>query len=158
MGFVAISIKEYIKRHLKNNPKADEKGLTRRLEKALRDFQDGVKCSCGNDIWVIGSASVGTCITGDSYPTEDFEIEDAVKKAANSRSGRYIDDMPHKEFCGFFDDDGYEINPDLVDKPGLCLCCVYNEDPDEEILCVMNRNDQRHKDSFECGAFKGRDI
>ncbi len=27
------------------------------------------------------------------------------------------------EISGFFDDDGTEINPDLVPKPGLCITC-----------------------------------
>ena len=84
MGFIPISIKAYIKKHLKNNPSENEKDLRKRLESALADYKKRIKCSCGNDIWVIGSASVGnscfTCITGESYPIDDYEIESAIIK------------------------------------------------------------------------------
>ena len=33
----------------------------------------------------------------------------------------------------FFDDDGTEINPDLVRKPSLCIPCIHDEDPSQEI-------------------------
>ena len=79
MGFVGISIDKYIKKHLKSNPSENEKDLRKRLNSALEDCKNGVKCSCGNDIWVIGSASVGnscfTCITGESQPDSDYEID-----------------------------------------------------------------------------------
>ena len=84
MGFLSISISGYIKKHLKNNPGENEKDLRKRLNSALADYRKGVKCSCGNDIWVVGSASVGnscfTCITGENFPTDDYEIESAIKK------------------------------------------------------------------------------
>ena len=84
MGFVAISINVYIKKHLKSNPTENEKDLRKRLNSALLDYKNGVKCSCGNDIWVIGSASVGnscfTCITGESFPIDDYEIDSAIVK------------------------------------------------------------------------------
>ena len=84
MGFKPISIVEYVKMHMENNPNENEKDLRERLDAALADYQKGEKCSCGMDIWVIGSASVGnscfTCITGESFPTADYEIESAIRK------------------------------------------------------------------------------
>ncbi len=53
----------------------------------------------------------------------------------------------------YFNDDGTEINPDFYPKPGLCLICRKNTDKDEEILCALNRIDQRESHEFECGAF-----
>lgn len=79
MGFKTISIDKFIEIHLKNNPTEDEKALRMQLNRALAAQKKGIKCHCGNDIWVIGSAFVGnscfTCITGESYPDHDYEID-----------------------------------------------------------------------------------
>jgi len=84
MGFVPISVENYIKKHLESNPSWNEADLRKSLIRALADYQKGVKCTCGNDIWVIGSASVGNscfaCITGESQPDSDYEIDIAIKK------------------------------------------------------------------------------
>lgn len=84
MGFVPISIDKYIKKHLKINPSENEKDLRIHLNSALENYNKGVKCSCGNDIWVIGSAFAGnscfTCITGKSQPENDYEIDSAINK------------------------------------------------------------------------------
>ena len=158
MGFVPISIDRYIKKHLENNPSEDEKDLRNRLKSALADCQNGVKCSCGNDIWVIGSAFAGnscfSCITGESYPTDDYEIDSAVKKQENKKGKRQIDTMKPAEIHGFFDDDGYEINSDLIKKQSLCLTCVHDGELNEELLCNMNRFDQKDESNFKCFAYK----
>jgi hypothetical protein len=57
MGFLPISIENYIKMHRENNPSENETDLRKRLNSALVDYQNGMKCSCGNDIWVVGSAA-----------------------------------------------------------------------------------------------------
>ncbi|MCK5367222.1 MAG: hypothetical protein KAQ62_01680, partial [Cyclobacteriaceae bacterium] len=97
MGFKSISIEKYINLHLRNNPTENRADLENRLREALTDFQNGIKCSCGNDIWVVGSASVGnscfTCITGESMPNDDYEIDLAVKKRENKKGQRHIDDI-----------------------------------------------------------------
>jgi len=84
MGFVPISIDKYIKKHLESNPSENEKDLRKHLDSALEDYNIGVKCSCGNDIWVIGSAFAGnscfTCITRESQFDSDYEIDLAIKK------------------------------------------------------------------------------
>ena len=54
----------------------------------------------------------------------------------------------------FYDDDGTEINPDLYSKPDLCLICKKQDDPKEEILCTLNRMDQRNDNDFKCYAFE----
>jgi hypothetical protein len=158
MGFVPISIKEYIKKHLENNPSEREQDLRNRLKIALADFNNGVKCFCGNDIWVIGSASVGnscfTCITGESTPSGDFEIDTALLKTKNIQGQRHIDEIPPLEINGFFNDEGYEINTDLIPKPSLCITCLNNDDPNEEPLCNMTRHDQRNESEFKCFAYR----
>lgn len=162
MGFKAISIDNYVKKRLENNPKTNEKKLRKHLNEALRDYKNGVKCMCGNDIWVIGSASVGnscfTCITGESYSKDDYEIEGATKKGESIEGRRHIDDIPPLQIAGFFDDDGYEINTDLIEKPSLCITCISNDNPIEELLCHMNRYDQRDDKEFICFAYKKRKL
>jgi hypothetical protein len=54
----------------------------------------------------------------------------------------------------YFDDDGTEINPDLIPKPDLCLICKKQNDPEEEVLCTLNRLDQSDDEEFICYAFE----
>jgi len=160
MGFTPISIEKYIKMHLKSNPSENEKDLRKMLNSALANYKNGIKCHCGNDIWVIGSALAGngcfTCITGESYPTSDYELDSAIKKGSEKDGRRHIDNIPPEKICGFFDDDGFEINTDLILKPGLCLTCMHDDDPNEEMLCNMTRYDQKDEKEFQCFAYKKR--
>jgi hypothetical protein len=56
MGFVPVGIEAYVRMHLKRNPgdKADE--IRKRLKAALAAHRSGVRCRCGNSLWIIGSA------------------------------------------------------------------------------------------------------
>lgn len=56
---------------------------------------------------------------------------------------------------GFFNDDGNPVSPLQLKVPGLCvLCQLYQTDEaGENLLCTMNRYDQRNDDHFVCGAF-----
>jgi hypothetical protein len=59
------------------------------------------------------------------------------------------------EIIEFYDDDGSKINPELVRKPGLGIICKKDDARGkEEILCVLNRNDQKGKKDFECDAYE----
>jgi hypothetical protein len=84
MAFVPIQLREYVRLHLKNNLHADEYEITARLQSTLDEYKAGKRCSCGEPIWVIGSAEVGhmcfTCITGSTDTSEDYEIADACDK------------------------------------------------------------------------------
>ena len=53
-----------------------------------------------------------------------------------------------------YNDDGTEVNPDLIPKPSLCISCRKDEILSEEILCNLNRMDQQGKDEFICGAYE----
>lgn len=82
MGFVPISIKEYVKLHEKANPDENPAGLLARLRACVSDALVGARCRCGEPIWVVGSASVGygcfTCVTGEAFPSEDYEIDEVL--------------------------------------------------------------------------------
>ncbi len=56
----------------------------------------------------------------------------------------------------FYNDDGTKIDPDSVPVPGLCVICRKHQidDWEENLLCLMNRNDQRNDKDFKCGAFE----
>ncbi|HIE66201.1 MAG TPA: hypothetical protein EYQ01_10430 [Nitrospira sp.] len=54
----------------------------------------------------------------------------------------------------YFDDDGNEMNPDIVSKPSLCVSCAKDGDPNEEMLCNLNRFDQQGESDFRCGAYE----
>jgi hypothetical protein len=54
----------------------------------------------------------------------------------------------------FFDNNGTEINPDLMPKLDLCPICKKQDDPKEENLCTLNRTDQRNENEFKCFAFE----
>lgn len=56
----------------------------------------------------------------------------------------------------YFDDNGNEIDPDNIAIPELCFKCEKLEDPHEEILCNLNRLDQKGEAVFKCGSFKSR--
>ena len=80
MGFVAIGIGEYVKLHVKANPEENPSELLARLRSCVSDALTGARCQCGAPIWVVGSVSAGyacfTCITGEAFPSEDYEIDE----------------------------------------------------------------------------------
>ena len=55
----------------------------------------------------------------------------------------------------YFDDDGTEINPDIVPKPDLCVSCKKDGQLGEvEILCNLIRADQQGEKDFYCEAYE----
>ena len=158
MAFIPITLDKYVVLHLKNNPATKEADLRNQLQLALNAYNDGIKCGCGNDIWVIGSASVGnscfTCITGEGSPDDDYEIITAIKKSENKKGRRHINDIDPSKIAGFFDDEGYEITMHSIKKPSLCLICKNNDDQYQQMLCDMTRHDQKDELDFKCFAFR----
>ena len=58
----------------------------------------------------------------------------------------------------FYNDDGTEVNPDLIPKPSLCITCKKDElSGKENILCDLNRKDQQGNDEFICGAYEPKE-
>ena len=82
MGFVPIAIDKYVQLHVQANPDEDPRGLLTRLRSCVSDSLAGARCSCGAPIWVVGSVSAGyacfTCITGEAFPAEDYEIDQVL--------------------------------------------------------------------------------
>lgn len=83
------------------------------------------------------------------------------------------DTCPYGEYCeyceqaptlkqeiynGFYNDDGEKIDPESVPIPSLCLICKSYDtgDWEEDLLCLMNRFDQKDDEEFRCGAFEQR--
>ena len=64
-----------------------------------------------------------------------------------------------QEINGLFDDDGTPINPHSIPIPGLCLICkkYHEEDWEENILCSLNRWDQKDEEEFECWSFEKKE-
>ena len=59
----------------------------------------------------------------------------------------------------YSDDDGTEINPDLIPKPDLCITCKKDgQAGEEEILCNLTRSDQQGEEEFICEAYEQKDI
>ena len=81
-SFVPISIDDYAQKHCAGNRGEDRSDLIERLKSALARVRAGERCECGNRIWVVGSAVAGlscfTCITGEAYPSGDYEIAEAI--------------------------------------------------------------------------------
>ena len=77
--FTKISVDSFIEIYKPNNPQADLKKLRNDILYFRQLKIEGVKCNCGNSLWVIGSAISGkgcfTCITGESDFSNDYEIE-----------------------------------------------------------------------------------
>ena len=59
-----------------------------------------------------------------------------------------------EEPFGLYDDDGTKIDEDLIVKPSLCVSCKKDEEPSEEMLCLLNRADQHGEAEFICYAFE----
>jgi hypothetical protein len=81
MNFVPITIKEFVRVHVKNNPTVSADELREGLRYALAAKKAGQTCDCGAPIWVLGSAIVGlscfSCTMGESFPDGDYEIDQA---------------------------------------------------------------------------------
>jgi len=58
----------------------------------------------------------------------------------------------------YFDDDGTEINPDLIPKPDLCIICKKDgQSGEEDILCNLTRADQQGQGEFRCDAYEPKE-
>ena len=56
----------------------------------------------------------------------------------------------------YYNDNGTEMNPNLHSLPNLCMSCKKKDDPNEEILCNLNRLDQIGQADFKCFAYEQR--
>lgn len=84
---------------------------------------------------------------GDLLPTKEELVRWMQKNSVSEQSLRFEG--------GFFDDDGNTVHSAQVKVPGLCVLCRLHQtdDSEENLLCTMNRYDQRNADHFACAAF-----
>lgn len=89
MGFEPIGVKEYVALHVKANPSENAAEFLARLRGCVSDALVGTRCQCSAPIWVVGSVSAGyacfTCITGEAYPSKDYEIDEVLAVRRTSR-------------------------------------------------------------------------
>jgi len=82
-GFVPITIEQFAEKFAKSNPGESAEAMVRRLKDVLQDYKSGITCSCGEPLWVIGSAATEygcfRCITMESAPDDDYEIVEACE-------------------------------------------------------------------------------
>ena len=95
-GFRTDRNQEYVKLHVKANPDENPGELLARLRSCVSDALAGARCYCGAPIWVVGSVSAGyrcfTCITGEAFPSEDYEIDEVL--TAHGELGSRAFDRP----------------------------------------------------------------
>ena len=81
--FTPISLDDYIEKVETSGSRSKREGIKRDLMIALERYRAGIKCPCGNPIWVIGSAfSVNlcfSCLTGDEPTSDVYEIDEACE-------------------------------------------------------------------------------
>jgi hypothetical protein len=91
-GFTPISQQEYVELHLRSNPGTDRNDLEKRLRYAMDAQEREIRCKCGEEIWIIGSAEVGlscfTCITGEATPDDDYEVVASASRPTLRSTGR----------------------------------------------------------------------
>lgn len=77
-GFTPIRLEGYVELQQRANPDAKRTEVIARIEGAIDAYQKDIRCRCGAQIWIIGSAEAGlacfTCITGEAVPDSDYEI------------------------------------------------------------------------------------
>ena len=82
-NFVAVRLNQFVKQYLRNHKQANGDEVRAAVEDALAARRQGVRCACGNPLWVAGSAVAGygcfTCITGSAEPDGDPEIDAACE-------------------------------------------------------------------------------
>jgi hypothetical protein len=95
-------------------------------------------------------------------PSSGMDVELCTGDPVTCPYGDYCDcaENPgfpaHEIYNGIYNDDGTKADLTSVSVPGLCLLCrsYQIEDWDENLLCMMNRYDQKDDPDFECGAFE----
>lgn len=78
-GFTLISKDAYVDSFMRANPSESLQDVVARLDDAITAYKAGTRCSCGEPIWIVGSAVAGygcfRCITGEANPDDDYEID-----------------------------------------------------------------------------------
>ena len=81
----SISIEDFSKRFIKDNPESTLEDIKRKLKDAVKRKNRGEGCMvCGQPIWAIGTAITGSamcfsCTTGEADSSGDYEIDQVVE-------------------------------------------------------------------------------
>ncbi|MCK5775598.1 MAG: hypothetical protein KAH25_05460 [Bacteroidales bacterium] len=80
-----------------------------------------------------------------------FDIEDDINKQTEY-------ELPIPLEGGFFDDDGNKLDLKNIPIPDLCKSCESfdSNDWEDDVLCNLNRFDQKAEKDFKCGAYEKR--
>lgn len=156
IGYRPVTVDQFIKQYLLNNKDANGDAVRAGVEDALAAWRQGVRCACGNPIWVAGSAVAGyacfSCITGSAQPDGDpeiaevcddftFEIEpDPVAQVNEIMKNHPRDYRERLEEIGFvWQDDEFDL--------------LYEEEAKEEYLAAPETENQRQLvDFFDTGG------
>lgn len=103
-----------------------------------------------------------TLVEGSEYRDYWFHFKkDQLEKYVKQTLFQLVNDVPWPEelpvfMNGFYNDDGSEIDPETVPLPGLCVICkkYMSENWEQNMFCILNRNDQRNNKNFDCGMFE----
>ena len=64
-----------------------------------------------------------------------------------------------RNISGIYDDNGNELNVDLIPKPSLCVSCKKDGlSGEEDILCSLTRADQQDGEGFQCYAYEPKEM
>ena len=125
-------------------------GYCTSCEEYRKEEEEGVKAS-------------ETDFDGDGLLLTPEEME-AWAESQGIKKSEPGDDLPFfqeeeeyvEDISGLYDDDGNKIEPDSIPVPGLCIICKHHDSDfwEDNLLCLMNRNDQKNNPDFECGSFE----
>jgi len=133
----------------------------------MREFTDSLEDKWLKDKLIIALnnkkpfANFKTIIDNSNYRQDWFDfkkhyMENHVKELLLLELEHQDSDVNIEEINGFYDDYGQKVDPDTVPIPSLCIICknYQVDDWEENLLCLMNRFDQKDDKDFECGAFE----
>jgi hypothetical protein len=152
-GFMAVRLNQFVTQYLRNHKDADADEVRASVEDALAAWRQGVRCACGNPLWVAGSAVAGygcfTCITGSAEPDGDPEIDAACdgflceaddSEAWAARASEIIKNHP-RDFRERLEAVGFVWQDDDTDR-------LYEEEAKEERAAVPETETQRRLVQF----------
>ena len=147
-GFVPVRLNQFVKQYLRNNKDADGDVVRAAVEDAIAAWRQGVRCACGNPLWVAGSAVAGygcfTCITGSAEPDGDPEIDAACDGFLSevdddedrmAQVSEIIKNHP-RDYRDRLEEVGFEWQDDEYDL-------LYDEEAKEERVAVPETENQR---------------
>lgn len=152
-GFSPVRLDQFVTQYVRKNQDADGDAVRAAVEDALAAWRQGVRCACGNPLWVAGSAVAGygcfSCITGSIEPNGDPEIDaacDIFSTEAEFTKQRFdivseiINNHP-RNYRERLEEIGFEWQDDKYDL-------LVEEEAEEERVAVPETETQRQLAHF----------